>query len=197
MGAIIGRQTATRSPLERLIYELHQVSSDTERCMTLFGSSFASRGSGVQIPSAPRKPAGQRFGMWSCRLTLVRFVRFWERRCPILGADLEATPSVPGRNCLTLTGRRAKDSGTVCACSSEPRIFQTTAPERYDPFVDCAQRHLPTSTVRSGGTRRLYRRCGQGAVPLHMDHDALMPTDDFSQCDRTLRHGHPRNYAYG
>jgi hypothetical protein len=53
----------------------------------------------------------------------VRFVRFWERRCPILGADLEATPSAPGRNCLTLTGRRAKDSGTVCACSSEPRIF--------------------------------------------------------------------------
>jgi hypothetical protein len=34
LGAIIGRQTATRSPLERLIYELHQVSSDTERCMT-------------------------------------------------------------------------------------------------------------------------------------------------------------------
>src|SRR5262249_6710429 len=83
-------------------------------------------------------------------------------------------------------------SGTVCACLSEPRIFQTTAPERYDPFVDYAQRHLPTSTVRSGGTRRLYRRCG----PLHMDHDALMPTDDYSQCDRTLRHGHPRNYAY-
>jgi hypothetical protein len=42
------------------------------------------------------------------RLTLVRFVRSWERRCPILGADLEATPSVPGRNCLTLRGASGK-----------------------------------------------------------------------------------------
>ena len=44
---------------------------------------FASRGSGVQIPSAPPKPAGPRFDVWSCWLTWVRFVRFWERRCPI------------------------------------------------------------------------------------------------------------------
>jgi hypothetical protein len=27
-----------------------------------------------------------------CWLERVRFVRFWERRCPILGADLEAAP---------------------------------------------------------------------------------------------------------
>jgi hypothetical protein len=166
---------------------------------TVYSAALCSHrgGQGFKSPQLHREIAGQRPDMRMRWFAWVRFVRFWERRCPILGADLEATPSVPGRNCLTLTGRRAKDSGTVCACSSEPRIFQTTAPERYDPFVDCAQRHLPTSTVRSGGTRRLYRRCGQGAVPLHMDHDALMPTDDVSQCDRTLRHGHPRNYAYG
>ena len=40
----------------------------------------------------PRKPAGQRFDMWSRRLTLVRFARFWERQCPILGAELAARP---------------------------------------------------------------------------------------------------------
>ena len=136
MGAIIGRQTATRSPLERLIYELHQVSSDTERCMTLFGSSFASRGSGVQIPSAPRKPAGQRFDMWSCRLMLVRFVRFWERQCPILGADLETAQR--GRPEL-LDGHGVKDSGAGCALPSEGRSFAQRSRCLSDiSFTDCA-----------------------------------------------------------
>jgi hypothetical protein len=50
--------------------------------------------------------------MWSCRLTIVRFVRFWERQYPILGADLEAAPSPASRNCLT--GRGMKGSGAGC-----------------------------------------------------------------------------------
>jgi hypothetical protein len=45
---------------------------------------FASRGPGVQIPSAPPKPAGQRPVVLPCRLELVRLARFRERRCPIL-----------------------------------------------------------------------------------------------------------------
>ena len=58
---------------------------------------FASRGSGVQIPSAPPKPAGQHSDLRSCRLARVRFARFWERRCPILGADLEPSPLCAGQ----------------------------------------------------------------------------------------------------
>ena len=54
---------------------------------------FASRGSGVQIPSAPRKPAGQRPDVWSRQLAPVRFARFRERQCPILGADLDSRPA--------------------------------------------------------------------------------------------------------
>jgi hypothetical protein len=55
--------------------------------------------------------------MWSCRLTLVRFARFWERQCPNLGADLEAAPpSAASRNCLTERG--VKGSGAACVLPS-------------------------------------------------------------------------------
>ncbi len=75
--------------------------------------------------------------MWSCRLTLVRFARFWERQCPILGADLEAAPSAAGRNCLT--GRGVKDSGAGCALPSGGRSFAQRSRCLSDiSFTDCA-----------------------------------------------------------
>jgi hypothetical protein len=68
-GAISGRYQATECSLERLIYRLHLVSSDTEPYATKLEASFASRGSGVQIPSAPpRSAAGSHYGagrFWS------------------------------------------------------------------------------------------------------------------------------------
>ena len=79
---------------------------------------FASRGSGVQIPSAPPKPAGQRSDMWPCPLGRDRFVRFWERRCPILGADLEAADRRRHPGTVPSRGRRTTDlfRGDDLAC---------------------------------------------------------------------------------
>jgi hypothetical protein len=80
--------------------------------------------------------------MWLCRVTQVRFARFWERLCPILGADLEAASSAASRNCLT--GHGVKGSGAGCVLPSKGRSFaqrsqclsdirSQTAPRRYSP----------------------------------------------------------------
>jgi hypothetical protein len=90
LGATVHRHQATLSPFKRSIYLPDLTSGHSERHRATGRISFASRGSEVQIPSAPRKPAGQRPDLRSCWPASVRIVRFWERRCPILGADLEA-----------------------------------------------------------------------------------------------------------
>ena len=60
LGAIIRRHQATPSPFKRSIYLPDLRSSHSERHRATAGTSFASRGSGVQIPSAPPVSAGQR-----------------------------------------------------------------------------------------------------------------------------------------
>jgi len=124
------------------------------------GAQFASRGSGVQIPSAPRKPAGQRVDMWSCRLTLVRFARFWERQCPILGADLEAAPAA-SRNCLT--GHGVKDSGAGCPLPSEGRSFAQRSRRLSDiSFTDCAAQIPPAPPPDGSSSGPLSLADGDG-----------------------------------
>jgi hypothetical protein len=52
-GAIVGRHQATWSLLERSIHQPYQASRHNQTHRPTLGISFASRGSGVQIPSAP------------------------------------------------------------------------------------------------------------------------------------------------
>src|SRR5207248_7050019 len=52
-GAIVVRHQATWSLLERSIHEIYQASRHNQTLQPTLGISFASRGSGVQIPSAP------------------------------------------------------------------------------------------------------------------------------------------------
>ena len=74
-GAIGARHQATWSLLERSIHEIYQVSRHNQTLRPTLGISFASRGSGVQIPSAPPSScrSGGLFGFlalgWGAKLT--------------------------------------------------------------------------------------------------------------------------------
>ena len=68
---------------------------------------FASRGSGVKSPPLQVNPQVSALTCGHVGLPGPVLPRFWERRCPILGADLEVSRSVRTRSCLTEHGRRA------------------------------------------------------------------------------------------
>ena len=114
--------------------------------------------------------------MWSCRLTLVRFARFWERQCPILGADLEDAPSEASRNCLT--GRGVKGSGAGCPLPSEGRSFAQRSQCLSDiPFTDCAAQ-IPACAAtgrRSSGALSLADGDGGQRRRLEWGHKRHIP----------------------
>ena len=72
-GANVPRRNALQSHVEHPEYAPDLVSSDNEQRAAITGISFASRGSGVQIPSAPLGIAGQGdFVDWLQLLKIVR-----------------------------------------------------------------------------------------------------------------------------
>ena len=128
--------------------------------------------------------------MWSCRLTQVRFARFWERQCPILGADLEAAPGAASRNCLT--GRGVKGPGAGCALPSEGRSFAQRSRCLSDiPFTDCAAQ-IPACAAtgrRSSGPLPLADGDGGSVDVLNRDTNGISRHPHMGVPDRLIAGG--------
>jgi hypothetical protein len=119
LGAAIGRQlrpdAAKRRdravPSATDVLERHQAAALLD-CVLSSGR----RGRRFKSGHPDQIIACQRSGLRSCWIARIRIVRFWERRCPILGADLKAGSTRTPKN-----GSRVSRAELITESDVEPQ----------------------------------------------------------------------------